>query len=63
MLEQTALHAQVTFYLQQYHIPIQTIKLYFLPMNSLVVKSSYTITINYTTSVSALLFFIEDIDA
>ena len=60
MLEQTALHAPVTFYLQQYHIPQykpeEIIELYFLPMNSLA-NSNNTITIQYTTDVNATLLF------
>ena len=60
MLEQTALHAPVTFYLQQYHIPQykpeDIIELYFLPMNSLA-NSNNTITINHTTDVDATLLF------
>ena len=60
MLEQTALHAPVTFYLQQYHIPQykpeDIIELYFLPMNSLA-NSNNTITINYTTDINATFLF------
>ena len=60
MLEQTALHAPVTFYLQQYHIPQHksedVIELYFLPMNSLA-NSNNTVTINHTTDVDATLLF------
>ena len=60
MLEQTALHAPVTFYLQQYHIPQykpeDIIELYFLPMNSLA-NSNNTITINHTTDVNTTLIF------
>ena len=60
MLEQTALHAPVTFYLQQYHIPQykpeDVIELYFLPMNSLA-NSNNTITINHTTDVDATFVF------
>ena len=60
MLEQTALHAPVTFYLQQYHIPQykpeDIIELYFLPMNSLA-TSNNTITINHTTDINATLIF------
>ena len=59
-LEQTALHAPVTFYLQQYHIPQykpeDIIELYFLPMNSLA-NSNNTITINHTTDVNATYIF------
>ena len=54
LLEQTALHAPVTFYLQQYHIPQykpeDIIELYFLPINPQDI-SSYTITINYTIDI------------
>ena len=54
MLEQTALHAPVTFYLQQYHIPQykpeDIIESYFLPMN-LQDISRHTITINYTIDI------------
>ena len=50
MLDPTALHAPVTFYLQKYHIPQykteDIIELYFLPLNSLA-NSSHAITINY----------------
>ena len=57
MLEQTALHAPVTFYLQQYHIPQykpeHIIELYFLPMNYLH-NSNDTVTINYTTDVNSI---------
>ena len=60
MLEQTALHAPVTFYLQQYHIPQykpeDVIELFFIPMNSLA-NSNNTITINYTTDVNATFVF------
>ena len=60
MLEQTALHAPVTFYLQQHHIPQykpeNIIELYFLPMNSLA-NSNNTITINYTTDINATFLF------
>ena len=60
MLEQTALHAPVSFYLQQYHIPQykpeDIIELYFLPMNSLA-NSNNTITINHTTDVNTTLIF------
>ena len=60
MLEQTALHAPVTFYLRQYHIPQykpeDVIELYFLPMNSLA-NSNNTVTINHTTDVDATLLF------
>ena len=60
MLEQTALHAPVTFYLQQYHIPQykpeDIIELYFLRMNSLA-NSNNTITIDYTTDVNATFLF------
>ena len=60
MLEQTALHAPVTFNLQQYHIPQykpeDIIELYFLPMNSQA-NSNHTITINHTTDVNATLIF------
>ena len=60
MLEQTALHAPVTFYLQQYHIPQykpeDIIELYFLPMNSLA-NSSHTITINTTIAVNGNFLF------
>ena len=60
MLEQTALHAPVTFYLQQYHIPQykpeDIIELHFLPMNSLT-NSNKTITIDYTTDVNATFIF------
>ena len=55
MLEQTALHAPVTFYLQQYHIPQykpeDIIELYFLPYS--LADSNNTITIDYTTDVNA----------
>ena len=60
MLEQTALHAPVTFYLQQYHIPQYNpediIELYSLPMN-LLADSNNTITIHYTTDVNATFLF------
>ena len=60
MLEQTALHAPVTFYLQQYHIPQykpeDIIELYFLPMNSLA-NLNHTITIDYTTDVNGAFLF------
>ena len=60
MLEQTALHAPVTFYLQQYHIPQykpeEIIELYFLPMNSLA-NSNNSITIDYTTDVNTIFLF------
>ena len=60
MLEQTALHAPVTFYLQQYHIPKykpeDIIELYFLPMN-LLADSNNTITIDYTTDINATFLF------
>ena len=60
MLEQTALHAPVTFYLQQYHIPPykpeDIIELYFLPMN-LLADSNNTITIDYTTDINATFLF------
>ena len=60
MLEPTALHAPVTFYLQQYHIPQykpeKIIELYFLPMNSLH-NSNHTITINYTTDINVNFLF------
>ena len=60
MLEQTALHAPVTFYLQQYHIPQyrpeDIIELYFLPMN-LLNDSNNTITIDYTTDINATFLF------
>ena len=60
MLEQTALHAPVTFYLQQYHIPQykpeDIIKLYFLPIASLA-NSNNTATIHYTTDVNATFIF------
>ena len=56
MLEQTALHAPVTFYLQQYHIPQykpeDIMELYFLPVNS-EANSNYTITIHYNSDVNA----------
>ena len=60
MLEQTALHAPVTFYLQQYHNPQYKPEdiieeLYFLPNNSLS-NSSHTITINYSTNVNTNVF-------
>ena len=60
MLEQTALHAPVTFYLQQYHIPQykpeDIIELYFLPVKSLA-NSSNTFTIHYTTNVNTTFIF------
>ena len=60
MLEQTALHAPVTFYLQQYHIPQykpeDIIELHILPMNSLA-KSNNNITIDYTTDINATFLF------
>ena len=60
MLEQTALHASVTFYLQQYYIPKykpeDIIELYFLPMNSLA-NSNHTFIINHTTDVNATYIF------
>ena len=60
MLEQTALHAPVTFYLQQYNIPQykpeDIIDLYFLPTNY-PANSNHTVTINYTTDVDATLLF------
>ena len=60
MLEQTALHAPVIFYLQQYHIPQykpeDIIEQYFLPMNSLA-NSNHTITIDYTTDVNGTFLF------
>ena len=60
MLEQTALHAPVTFYLQQYHIsqykPEDIIEPYFLPMNPLA-DSNNTVTIHYTTDVNATFLF------
>ena len=60
LLEQTALHAPVTFYLQQYHIPQykpeDIIEQYFLPMNSLA-NSNNNITIHYTTDINATFIF------
>ena len=60
MLEQTALHAPVTFYLQQHHIPQykpeDIIEHYLLPMNSLA-DSNNTITIHYTTDINATFLF------
>ena len=60
MLEQTALHAPVTFYLQQHHIsqykPEDVIELYFLPMNPLA-DSNNTVTIEYTTDVNTIFLF------
>ena len=60
MLEQTALHAPVTFYRQQYHIPQykpeDIIELYFLPMNPLA-DSNNTITIDYTTDINTTFIF------
>ena len=60
MLEQTALHAPVNFYLQQYHIPQykpeDIIELYFLPINPLA-NSNHTITIDYTTDVNGTFLF------
>ena len=60
MLEQTALHAPVTFYLQQYHIPQykpeDIIEQYFLPMNSLA-NSNNTFTINHTTDLNSTFIF------
>ena len=60
MLEQTAVHAPVTFYLQQYHIPQykpeDIIKLYFFSVNTLA-NSNITVTINYTTDVNTNFIF------
>ena len=60
MLQQTALHAPVTFYLRKYHIPQykpeDIIELYFLSMNSLA-NLNNTITINHTTDVNATFIF------
>ena len=59
MLEQTAVHAPVTFYLQQNCIqykPEDIIELYFLHMNSLA-SSSHTITIHYTIDMTATLLY------
>ena len=60
MLEQTALHSPVTFYLQQYHVPQykpeDIIELYFLPINS-PASSNNTITINHTTDINTTLIF------
>ena len=60
MLEQTALHASVTFYLQQYDIsqykPEDIMELYFLPVNS-EANSNNTITIHYNSDVNATFLF------
>ena len=60
MLEHTAVHAPVTFYLQQYHIPQykpeDIIELYFLPMIHLH-NSNNTVTLQYTTDVNTNFIF------
>ena len=60
MLEQIALYAPVTIYLQQNHIPQykpeDIIELYFLPMNYLA-NSNNTNTIHYTTDINATFLF------
>ena len=59
MLENSALHSPVTFYLQQHQIPQykleDIIKVYFLPVKS--PTSSYSINVNYTHVINISYFF------
>ena len=52
MLEYSAIHSPVTFYMQLYQIPKyrpeDIVKVYFLPVKSPTINPSYSITVNYT---------------
>ena len=56
MLDYSALHSPVTFYLQLYQIPKykpeDIVKVYFLPVKSPTINPSYSITVNYTHAIN-----------